>query len=794
MRAVALVIRRRLATRWRAIVVVGVVLGLGFGLSCASFASARRTESAYDRILLHADAPDAAVALGPDPIQAEKALQTIDGIDTQRVYAGFTGRAEGVDGLFSTGLLAPIHDRFPVDLPTLADGRLPDPDAPDEVFVTSGAAERGDLKVGQRLRFHLVDALGAGDGQLPETATADVTIVGIGTLPLEAVADETTGSGVAVFSRAFYDEHRDLVVYSVSNVDLAPGIDARRELAAEAGALGYQLQSSRSQEHQAVDRALRPLLIVLVAVGVLSFAATAVAAALVIQRSRFDSAGADATLITLGMTRDQIRLVGFARSGAVTVVTLATAIIVMGIASPLAPVGPLHDLDPAQGPGIDLVVAAIGAAVIVVTIALLTLLFSSSRRPRSRRAAGAGRTRWLTGAASRPSAIAGIALAWRGDDGRGRVLRGFGATVAVTVLVAMAAAFVASAAALTGTSSRYGFDADVLALNAYGDQDGSELQRVFGDHPDVESATGFTAVSFLIDGRAVPGLAATAVKGDLFPTLLSGTPPRTDREIVVGQDTLDDLDAEIGDVVSVQLFAATGAPGGSDGEPVDLRIVGVGTFPPVNQTGSDQPRLGIGALVSRAAFIRMNGNPDNQPEFTAARMVPGADADDLIAENQEGFTDSARTTTSWFTGAEPAELRQLDAAMPFLRGGLLVGYAILVAIMAHELLARTRANRHDVAVLHALGASRGQLDAVTLWQVAPVAVPALVFGVPLGVLLGSRMFTWFAQSLAVVDTASISAVMLAGLVGAVLVAAAGAGLVAVMSARRSRTTVVLRTG
>jgi hypothetical protein len=60
MRAAALVIRRRLATRWRAILVVGVLLGLGFGLSFASFAGARRTESAYDRILVDADAPDAA--------------------------------------------------------------------------------------------------------------------------------------------------------------------------------------------------------------------------------------------------------------------------------------------------------------------------------------------------------------------------------------------------------------------------------------------------------------------------------------------------------------------------------------------------------------------------------------------------------------------------------------------------------------------------------------------------------------------------------------------------------------
>ncbi len=94
-----------------------------------------------------------------------------------------------------------------------------------------------------------------------------MTIVGIGTLPVEAVTDETAVAGTVVLSRAFYEEHRDLAVYAVSNVDLAPGADARVELASAIGALGHQLQSARTQEQQSVDQALRPLIIVLVALG-----------------------------------------------------------------------------------------------------------------------------------------------------------------------------------------------------------------------------------------------------------------------------------------------------------------------------------------------------------------------------------------------------------------------------------------------------------------------------------------------------------------------------------------------
>ena len=42
MGAVVLVVRRRLARRWRALTVVGLLLGIGFGVSLASFGAARR--------------------------------------------------------------------------------------------------------------------------------------------------------------------------------------------------------------------------------------------------------------------------------------------------------------------------------------------------------------------------------------------------------------------------------------------------------------------------------------------------------------------------------------------------------------------------------------------------------------------------------------------------------------------------------------------------------------------------------------------------------------------------------
>jgi hypothetical protein len=801
MSAVGLVAHQRLARHWRSLVVAGVLLGIGFGLCFASLAAARRTSSAYDRILTHADAPDAAVSLSAGPEAGQRALHAIHGITRQRVFAGFIGSADGIPRALTTALLAPTRDAFPLELPTMHAGRLPRPNAPDEVFVNTDTAARAGLRVGDRVRFRLLQVGSAGE-VVPDTERAVVTIVGIGTLPSEAAADETSVVGLWVFSRAFYDEHRAVVAYAASNVDLASGFDARRDLAPAVGKLGDTLQSARTQERHLTNGALHPMLIVLVAIAVLAFGAATVAAAQVVQRNRERWLVDSDRLRILGMARAEMRAVELATSAVVAAVAVVIAVALMLAASPIAPIGALHSLDPAQGVNLDVTMALAGAAAIVVTLALLTLAFSAVHRRAPRPA-----LHHSPAVAQIPSGVAasaGLTLALRADDGRGRGWRGITATALATALLALCTVFVASAAALTDTPSHYGFDANVLAVNPYGDQSPAELTRAFARRDDVVAATGFTSGSYLVDGRAVPGLAASHVKSEVTPTILRGRAPRTAHEIVVGADTLDLIKRHVGDEVGVQLLvggssseaaasASASAPAPAQ-DPIDLRIVGVATFPAVAQVGTDMPRLGTGALVTRDAYLRMGGDARNEPEFTAVRLARSTDAARVIADNPAGIQDALGTATSWFTDAKPAEVRQLDAAMPYLRGALLVGYAILLAVIVHALWAIVRANRHDLAVLRVLGCTRGQLDAVASWQVAPVVGAALVLGVPLGLAVGRLAFARFADSLAVVDDVSISFSALALLVAAVLLAAAVAVVVAAAMTRRARAAVVLRAG
>ena len=762
---------------WRAL-----LLGVGFGICFSSVAAARRTDSAYGRILVAADAPDATVSLGQPPLQAEQSLRAIEGITDVRVYAGFVGAADGVDRIASAALLAPTGDRFPIAVPKLRAGRLPDPDALDEVFVNTSTADRSGLEVGQPLHFRFVQPESAA------TSEADVTIVGIGTLPTEAVADETLVVDVAVFTRAFYEAHRDLVAYASASVELAPGVDPRRDLAVEVGRLGHELQAVRIHEQQAVDEALRPLIIVLVALGVLTFSMTALAAGQVVGRNQSRWRTDDTGLRTLGMTRGQMRVVAFVTSGVVAALAVGVALLTMVLASPVGPVGPLHALDPAQGFGIDGLVAGAGALAIVVTIALVTVAFSSARRPAPGQPVV--RSPGLATALRSPATIAGFALALHAEDGRTRAWRGITATTAAAAVVAICAAFISSAVGLTAAPANYGFDADLLAVNAYGNQSSSALANAFGNPDDVVAATAYTSGALLVNGYGVPGLAATPVKGELTPTLLRGDPPRRDDEIVVGQDTLDSIAVDVGDVVPVQIFDATAPDGAPAGEQVDMRVVGVVTFPAVNQVGKDMPRLGIGALVTHDAFLRLDGEPTNDPEFTTVRLAEGTDPAGVIARNPDGFQDAQQTTTTWFTDTKPAELRQLEAAMPYLRGALVVGYAILLAVVVHALWTRARGNRGDYAALRAVGFTGGQLDAVIAFQTIPFALGALLIGTPIGLIIGGRAYTRFAQSLAVVDETSTTATMVATLAVAVLVAMAVGGRVAVAVARRHRGTIV----
>src|SRR5262249_41222542 len=99
---------------------------------------------------------------------------------------------------------------------------------------------------------------------------------------------------------------------------------------------------------------------------------------------------------------------------------------------------------------------------------------------------------------------------------------------------------------------------------------------------DIASAAAGTVVQLHVQDRRVDALAMTVVKGDLSPAMISGRAPRAAGELLVGKKTLRDIDAAIGDTVTIRIGDSV----------VPVRIVGTAVFPPYGDNG----QFGTGAL------------------------------------------------------------------------------------------------------------------------------------------------------------------------------------------------------
>jgi hypothetical protein len=771
------VVAHRLRRGVRSLLAAGLVLGLVLGLSLASFATARDTASSYSRVLEAADAEDAATAHAQTPEESAAVLDARPEIDRHVYQGGFVGFIEGADPALTGGTLASATDAFAVELPTLEAGRLPLPERAEEVFVNSFLAEEAGLEVGDDLTLLLIDPNGE------EMVPAALTVAGIGILPREAVVDETALGGIIVLTRAFYEANEDLRVYANSRLwvdDLRALVDLAPALSKE----GFEISETRAQERRGVEEALRPSITVLVALGLLAALATVVVASQVAQRQHDRWRVDDSVLSALGADRPG-RIVIYLASIAVEVVlAIVVATAVMLVLSPRAPIGPLHDLDPAQGVHLDLTVAVVGWLVLAGVLAVATLGLVFRGEPRARPVERPSR---VTGTAQRPSSLAGLSLAVRSRRRTG--LRLAIAATAGAALLAAVATVVVSGRALVDTPPKYGVDFDVLALNAFGDQTDAGIEAIFGG-PEVVAAASYTNHTMLVEGRTVPGLGLTKVRGTLGPTILEGEPARHDDEVVLGVDTAQRLEVAVGDEVSVQ--AATAFDGGSPPPAHSLRVVGLATFAAISQQGTDEARLGNGALVTIATFNELVGSTEDLPEWTVAQLAEGASAAALIEANPEGVEETFGIPTRWFTDARPAELLQLDAASPVLVGAVAVSFLLFAILLVQGGWSRTRSSLAELSVLQALGCSRQQLGRAATWQPVPAGFAALVLGVPLGIAAGRLGFSAFARSIAVVDHPSSPAWLVVALLVTVLVAVGAAALVSASVAHQVSSAATLR--
>lgn len=809
MAAVWVLAKARLRARWRALLGLTLLVGVASGAVMVAAIGARRTATAYPRLLEVTLAQDARLRVG-GYVQ-----------DHPGFYGDLRRLPQVTDmGLASFALLAPdmgpgprvfsisqnivsamsVDGRFgwTVNRPLILAGRRPDPSRADEVALSEALARRWGVRPGDTVRLRAlteqqIGPFEGGELVVPAGPRFTLRVVAIQRLPDDVfVTSQLAGEGFLLLTPAFYQAHKEKIAYYPPE----PNIRLRRGQAdVEAFTAAVQRLSGNStlvglisREGLAtnVEQATQAESVALGLFAVLAALASLVMIGQTLARELFLASTDDVTLRALGMS-DARRFAAMTLPvGLVAVMGGLAGVGLAIVASPLTPIGLARRAEPAPGPVVQLAGLGIGLAATVVLVGGLAAVSAwrlARARPEATSVTGrAGASSGLVGRAARaglsPSSLAGLRMAL--EQGRGST------TVPVrTTLVGIIAGIVALAAALTFTASLdhllrtpslYGWDFDAVT----GEWDLRDaLSReppALTSNPNVGE---FSAVRFQqiqLDGTAIYSAAIDTTHGQVFPSMVEGREPRGPAEVALGTRTLRQLGLRLGQTVELK-----------DGRPATMRIVGRSAA----LAGETLTAAATGGVLTLEGLRRLDPDPDAGYGVFYVRYAPGADRAVALRSLQRpagGAGAEQDVQVPW----PPTDVQNLGrvGGLPDVLAGLL---ALLAAsALAHLLVTSIRQRRRDLAVLKTLGFVRSQVSAAVAWQATTVAVVALAVGMPLGVALGR--WTW---SL-LVDRIGLGAepvvpgpALLVGVVGTVLLAnlvAAWPGRVAA----RTRPAVTLR--
>ena len=752
--SITVLVRADVRTRWLALVALGLLAGVVGALAAGSLTVARRTDTAVTRLADTAGVGDALITVYGDTSVAP-GIADLDTVSASVLLPTWLGLLDGPD-VQPIALLADEGAPRAFFHPTIVEGRAVSSDAVDEVVMFESFAREAGVAVGTEFTLHLLGfeqsfrfAEGLGE---PEGPT--VTLRVVGTIRTTGVVDQMPP---LVAGPAFAEEYADDTSgVAFAAVQLHDGAAAAPQLEAELQALQATASPVPGLDSTAVDVAY-PARVGndsarssqrIIAGGLLAFALVVLAAGLLSlgqAMSRLHERTRDRSVVeaALGLTTIE-RIAVRALPGAL-VVTVATLVTVGGAfaAGAIEPLGALRAYEPAPGfaPNLTLLgLGTLGMALLVAFTAALAAIPSA----RARRAAAPGHpsavAKRLGSIPLRPPAMIGTVLAFEPARHRGGVpLRSVRAGL-VLALVGVIAVLVVTANLddLLREPARYGATADVIV---------SDLQDDWVDELLADDRVAGLSVmdtgTVTIEGRSIGVDSVEDHRGQAGWTLLQGTHPVTDDEIVLGPRAAAKLDREIGDVISVETEGS---------EARDLRVVGIGLGP---DTSGGQ--LGGRGLLSPTTLLEVVDEPSREG---LVRLGSDVDAAAFMADYSERWEVHERTV--------PAEITNLDDVGGLPR--LLAAFLALVGVsaLANGLLVAVRRRRSTIAVLRTLGFTPGQSATTILTMTGAVVVTATVIGVPLGLVLGAALWREVASSAALAPDVSVPTwpVLLVALVGA----------------------------
>ncbi len=811
MTAIAAAGRPWIARRWRWFLPAAVTIAVSLSIAFIGMAGARRTQSAYPRFLEQASASTLSIGLVPYDAAIDAAIAGLPEVRSSRTAVGFSAYPL-VDGRPDTGGISPESTGtfdgrfFDIDRFEPTSGRMADPTASDEVVVNEFAASRLGYQVGQQIDLAVYSIGQQLDPSFvtdppPPAARFSVTLVGIGLFTDEVIQDDADRTTRMLLTPALSDAMPALATYATQALVLEHGdADVASFLDGLASVVPLDATDIR---YASVDTgnaltATRPLSLVVGAFGAIALVVGILLSGQALGRAVRRTQPDVAVMSALGATGRTAELLTTLAAAAAACTGVAVAVVVAVLASPMMPIGPVRRVEAHPGFDVDGAVFGVGGPALLVV--LIGWSWRAARRtvrsvttPPPRAMARYRRPRLATRANRLPPAAAtGIRFAFGG--GGGHVSRSALAS-AITAVAAIAGAvvFAASLSHLVDTPAEFGwnFDAALISGNGYDNFDPATLDSTMRQHGDISAWTGVWFGADSSGGLDVP-LLGMSVDSSLRPPLVAGRFLSSAGEIVLGVSTATDLSADVGDDI---VLDGTGARR-------TFRVVGIAVLPTVGKTHVQHTSLGRGAVVVPDAVPGSNVTILGQPSSTTLgphavfiRFGAGT-ATSKVADLAHLRAISA--PLGGFAGMDtlgtqrPAELigsNQVRVAPILLALGLALGASIsLVIALAGSLRAHTR----ELAVLAALGFTRGQQAGAMIFQSLAIVTGGVVVGLPIGIVVGRSTWRLLTDRLGVNAPAVVAWPVL---VATIVVATATAIVIAAppaLAARRLDVTRALR--
>jgi len=834
-------LRRRLAGYLSVVVLIGLV----GGLAMASIAGARRTQSSFTTFLASTNPSDLTVTMFPAGRATVASLESVSGSisrlhDVGRVESwvdplGVPLASNGAPRLgtrTNVTIVSSVNGLgFNQDRAAAVEGHLPDPASIDEFVTTEIGARLAGWKVDEVVPFGFytnaqLASSGFGTGAVTPAVRVDAKLVGLVVLSDGVVQDDVDRVPTfALFTPALTKMLARTGAFAAAyGLQLVHG---SRDVPRVEQELANILPSSSSvQPHTAAEaagraeRAIRPESIALGVFGLIAALAALAVAGQAIARQLRSSQEDLGVLRALGV--GTASAMSDAVLGSLAAVVLGT-MLAAGVAvalSPIGPIGPVRPVYPTPGIASDWTVLGVGIGLIIVVLGSVTVVLAYRWGPHrfaGRRSVAPVRRQVLANAAARSGlpapVVAGVRFALDPGDGGARsvpVRSAFLGAILAVIVVTATLTFSSGLQTLISHPRLYGWNWTFALASETGPDVPPQAVSLLDHDPAVAGWSTASIADPRIDGQTVPAIFETA-NAAVVPPILSGHVMQTNKEIVLGAATIQQLHTHLGATVTLTYGSPKSAP--FYVPPTALIVAGTATMPAIGfpSTEGDHTSMGTGALIPSgaipAALQQALHGPDltlDGPEFVFVRMRSDvthaaalADINRIAAAGNRAFAtapngDGTGATVIVFSDLLPAEIvnyRSMGATPALLAGTLAAG---AVAALGLTLVASVRRRRRDLALLKALGFTGRQVSASMSVQATFVGLVGLLVGLPLGIALGRWLWVLFAHQVYAVPTPTVpvATLVLVAIVTIVLV-----NVVAVLpgrSAARTPPALVLR--